>query len=162
MRRSTYCLCNSVVLELHKKKITHKKTRLYDFENVQFYLFRASNIIKSSIFDSFWHLEGLNFHVSTYPFEKICNLTPFCGFYVSSVKFDNFWIFDNYSFHQELQFDESTSLFRIDCNLTPLVPLASKGVVELQIRYQKTTFQARSTLGKHHSRKNIAFFENRP
>ena len=25
MRRLTYCLCNSVVLELHKKKITHKK-----------------------------------------------------------------------------------------------------------------------------------------
>ena len=63
--------------------------------------------------------QELHFEVSTYPFEKICNLTLFGGLYVSGVKFYNFWVCPNYSLHQELQFDGSTSLFMIDCNLTP-------------------------------------------
>ena len=88
-----------------------------------FTLSEPLTIIKSSIFDSFWNLEEslapeLHFHVSTYPFEKICNLTLFGAFYGSIVKFYNFWVCPNYSLHQELQFDGSTSLFMIDCNLT--------------------------------------------
>ena len=63
--------------------------------------------------------QELYFEVSTYPFEKICNLTLFGGLYVSGVKFYNFWVCLNYFLHQELQFDGSTSLFMIDCNLTP-------------------------------------------
>ena len=84
---------------------------------------RASNIIKSSIFDSFWNLEEswapeLHFHVSTYPFEKICNLTLLAPFTAQVSNFFNFWVCRHYSLHQELQFDGSTSLFMIDCNLT--------------------------------------------
>ena len=41
-------------------------------------------------------------------------------------------------------------------------PLASNRVVQLQIWYHQTTFQAQITLENHLSRKNIAFFENRP
>ena len=162
MRRSTYCLCNSVVLELHKKKITHKKTRLYDFENVQFYLFRASNIIKSSIFDLFWHLEGLNFHVSTYPFEKICNLTLFGAFYGSRVKFHNFWVCRNYSLHQELQFDGSTSLFMIDCNLTLFGASSAQMSGRITNLIPPSNFSGPEYPKNHLNRKNIAFFENRP
>ena len=38
---------------------------------------------------------------------------------------------------------------------------ASNRVVQLQIRYHQTSFQAQITLEIHFSRKNIAFFENR-
>ena len=38
---------------------------------------------------------------------------------------------------------------------------ASNRVIQLQIWYRQTTYQARITLEIHFSQKNIAFFENR-
>ena len=69
-------------------------------------------------FSEIWEKNDFFGNFSCFIAIKSCNLTLFGGFYVSKVKFYNFWVCPNYSLHQELQLDGATSRFRIDCNLT--------------------------------------------